>query len=253
MHLPMPHPIADSPETRRSDARRWRRALNLSLLAVLVLLGVFALQGAFDVRPWTVRPQLPAGLVGVATAPLLHGGLEHVVSNAFAVLVLGTLGGALYPKALLRMLPVAWVGSGLAAWTLGEAGSHHLGASGVTHGLLFLVVAMGLARRDRPALAAMFIALLLYGGMLLTVLPREIGVSWPSHLGGALGGLVAAVLWRHADPRPPRRRYSYEDDEDAVSALDAELEPPAPAEVPVLWHRPAPTHGTVVPLRPRER
>lgn len=252
MHLSMPEPAPDTPEARRRDRRRWLRAFNLSLLAVLALLAVFAAQAAFDVRPWTVRPGAPGGLAGVLTAPLLHGGLDHLVSNAFAVLVLGTLAGAMYPRALLRTLPLAWLGSGIAAWMLGDAGTHHLGASGVTHGLLFLVATLGLARRDRPSVAAMLVALLLYGGMLLTVLPREIGVSWPSHLGGALGGLAGALLWRRADPLPPRRRYSYEDDEDTVSALDAELEPPAPAEVPVLWHRPAASRGTVVPFPRRD-
>lgn len=253
MHLPMPETPADTAQARRAEGARWRRALNLSLLAVLALAAVFAAQGAFDVRPWTVRPGAVEGLVGVLTAPLLHGGLSHLVSNAFALLVLGTLAGALYPRALVRTLPLAWLGSGAVAWLLGGAGTHHLGASGVTHGLLFLVATLGLLRRDRPSIAAMLIALLLYGGMLLTVLPREIGVSWPSHLGGAIGGLLGALLWRRADPLPARRRYSYEDDEEAVAAPDAELEPPAPADVPVLWHRPAPTRGTVVPFPRRER
>ena len=38
------------------------------------------------------------------------------------------------------------------------------------------------------------LAFMFYGGMLMTILPREAGVSWESHLGGALAGLGAALL-----------------------------------------------------------
>src|SRR5690606_36763021 len=104
---------------------------------------------------------------------------------------------------------------------------------GLTHGLMFLVFVLGLLRRDRPAIAAAMIAFFLYGGMLLTVLPREAGVSWQAHLGGAIGGVVAAFLWRRTDPQAARKRYSWEIEEE-LEALKAEreaadsLEPPSP-------------------------
>src|SRR5699024_3726556 len=118
---------------------------------------------------------------------------------------------------------------------LGDPGSHHLGASGVTHGLMFLVFFLGLLRRDRAAVAAAMIAFFLFGGMLMTVLPREAGVSWQAHLGGAAGGLLAALLWRRLDPVAPRRRYSWEIEEEeaarqaAIEEADT-LEPPSPDE-----------------------
>ena len=149
-----------------------------------------------------------------------------------------------------------WLGSGLGAWWLGEAGSRHLGASGVTHGLMFMVATLGLLRRDRPAVAAAMIAFLLYGGMLMSVLPREAGISWQSHLGGAVGGVVAAWLLRRRDPQAPRARYSWEDEEDGVdmqaqAGRDA-LEPPSPDDVPVIWQRSEEPRGTVLKFRPRD-
>jgi len=87
--------------------------------------------------------------------------------------------------------------------------------------------------------------------MLLTVLPREAGVSWEYHLCGAVAGIVAAILWRRADPLPPRPRYSWED-ESAEPEPDPELELPSPDEVPVLWHRPDAPTGAVLPFRPRD-
>ncbi len=238
MRLHTPEEVPDTPAQRAADRRRLLRALNASLAFVLLLAVVFVLQQGEDVRALTVTALQPEGLWGVLTAPLLHGSLEHIAANAASLLLLGTLALTVYPGATLRALPVLWLGSGLGAWLLGDPGSHHLGASGLTHGLMFLVFALGLLRRDRPSIAAAMIAFFLYGGMLLTVLPQEPGVSWQSHLGGALAGILAALLFRGVDPLPPRRKYSWELEEEDAGAADDELQLPAPDDVPVLWHRP---------------
>jgi hypothetical protein len=119
---------------------------------------------------------------------------------------------------------------------------------------MFLVFTLGLLRRDRPAVAAAMIAFFLYGGMLLTVLPHEPGVSWQAHLGGAVGGVLAAWLFRRSDPQPARRRYSWELEEEAAQAGDlAQFEPPAPTDVPVLWSRASPSRGTILRFPDRRR
>ncbi|MNO00742.1 hypothetical protein D3C81_2206880 [compost metagenome] len=53
----------------------------------------------------------------------------------------------------------------------------------------------------------------------------------------------------------PRKRYSWEDEEeeDVQPLADNELEPPAPGRVPVLWQpREGRDYEVVVPLRRRE-
>lgn len=257
MYIPDTAPPEDPKAQRAADRRRWLRAFNLSLLSVLVLLVVFWLQARMDLRGWAVQPWSPEGLRGLLGAPLLHGSFEHLAANATALLMLGTLAAGLYPRATARTLPLAWLGSGLGAWFLGEAGSFHLGASGVTHGLMFLVFFLGLLRRDRAAVAAAMIAFFLFGGMLMTVLPREAGVSWQAHLGGAVGGLLGAMLWRRADPEAARRRYSWEIEEEELAAAEARaredgLEPSPPEDVPVIWERPPEERGTVLPFRRRD-
>jgi membrane associated rhomboid family serine protease len=226
---------------RRLDRQRLRRALLASSGFVLLLVACFLAQHAFDWTFLTVTPWSLEGLVGLLAAPLLHGSLQHLVANGTALLLLGTLAGTVYPKATLRALPLLWIGSGLGAWLLGQAGSHHLGASGVTHGLGFLVFMLGVLRRDRAAIAAGMLAFMFYGGMLMTILPREAGVSWESHLGGALAGVLAAFLFRQADPLPPRRQYSWEVEEELARQQAAQerdmYEPRAPRDVPVLWNR----------------
>jgi membrane associated rhomboid family serine protease len=257
MHLPMPEALPDTPAQRQADRRRVQRALNASLGGVLLLAAVFAAQHGFDWRALAIAPREWWGLVGIVTAPLLHGSPEHLGANAVALLLLGTLAGTVYPRATLRALPLLWLGSGLGAWWLGEVGTRHLGASGVAHGLMFLVFGLGLLRRDRPAIAAALIAFFLYGGMLLTVLPHEPGVSWQAHFGGAVAGLIAAWLFRHSDAQAPRRRYSWELEDAAAAEFGAAaadpLELPRPDDVPVLWDRTPPSTGhVVVRLQPRQ-
>jgi membrane associated rhomboid family serine protease len=238
MHLSTPATATDPRAQAAADRKRLQRALNASLAFVLLLTAMFAAQQVIDWQWLAVAPHAWRGLVGVLVAPLLHGSPEHLGANAVSLLLLGTLAGTVYPRATLRALPLLWLGSGLAAWTLGEAGTRHLGASGLSHGLMFLVFVLGLLRRDRPAIAAAMIAFFLYGGMLLTVLPHEPGVSWQAHLGGALAGSLAALLFRHSDPPAPRKRYSWEIEADAPSPHDAdELRLPRPDDVPVLWRR----------------
>lgn len=231
---------------------RFRLALNLSMGMIIALALIFFAEGRlFDPGAFSIRPQTLSGLIGVVTAPLLHGSGQHLFNNAFSLLVLGTLAGTVYPQATKRALLLIWGLSGLGTWLIAQPGGGHLGASGVIHGLGFMVFALGLLRRDRPAIAAAMIAFFFFGSMLLTVLPQELGVSWEYHLSGALAGLLAAILWRRADPPPPRRRYSWEDEPETDHEADS-LEPPSPEQVPVLWHRPGPDPDKVLPFRPRQ-
>lgn len=233
---------------------RLQRALTLSL-AFVALLGLLH----FLVQPWlgeagrllALRPRELAGLAGILTAPLLHGSPGHWLANAVPLLVLGSLAGLVYPRATPRALPLIWLLSGLGTWVIGRE-SAHIGASGLTHGLGFFLFLLGLLRRDRPALATAMVAFFLYGGMLLTVLPREPQVSWEYHLSGAAAGLLAAWWWRRLDPPPARAPYSWELEPETDDPDDATLEPPRPDTVPVLWQRPPEARGTVLPFRRRD-
>lgn len=257
MHLPHAELPPDTPAQRRADRRRLLGAFNAALAAVLLLCVCYAVQQGIDWAPWSVIPGSLSGLRGILTAPLLHGSGAHLLMNALSLLALGSLAGIAYPKATLRSLPLLWVGSGLGAWLLGEPGSHHLGASGVAHGLGFLLFTLGLLRRDRAAIATGMLAFAFFGGMLLTIFPRELGVSWQSHLGGALAGVLSAFLFRRADPVLPRRKYSWEIEEELAAQQAAHerdmFEPPSPNEVPVLWHRDDAPRGIVLRFPEREQ
>jgi len=248
MDVPLNLPLPDPREQARLDRARFLRGLLVSAGFITLLwwikLAETWLGASFSALG--IFPQSARGLVGILSAPLLHGSVGHLIHNTLPLLVLGTLTLAIYPLAARRALPLIWLGSGLLVWIIGRP-SFHLGASGLSHGLMFFLFLLGIVRRDRPAIAAAMIAFFLYGGMLLTILPGEADVSWEAHLGGAVFGTLAALLWFRRDPPPARKRYSWEDEEPVEpleEALAAEergmYEPPSPTDVPVLWVRPPP-------------
>jgi membrane associated rhomboid family serine protease len=255
----------------RAEARAQRARMTRSLrgwLGFLALLAVVHVAGIAwpGLSHWGVVPLEPIGLVGLLAAPLLHADFGHLFSNAFALVALGTLVGTVYPRSASRLVIAGWIGAGLFTWFIGRP-SVHLGASGLVHALFFALFALALLRRDRPALVAAFIAVLLFGGMLLTVLPQAWRISWEMHAGGAIAGIVAAVVWRRRDPPPARAPYSWEIEEQqadaltAAKAVDADtFEPERPREVPVLWVRPerdadpsGDERGKVLPFRRPDR
>ena len=69
--------------------------------------------------------------------------------------------------------------------------------------------------------------------------------------------MLAAFLFRRLDPQAPRKRYSWEVEEDAARAVNTReaLEPPSPQDVPVLWQRETEDGktGKVLPFPERPR
>lgn len=254
MDIPLIDQHRDRVAQQKSDARRLRGAA-LSAVAFLALLWwVHLFQHLFgDFPALALHPRELAGLVGILTAPLLHGSFAHLVSNSLPLLLLITLSLSVVPRAAKRAFAVIWLFSGIFVWAVGRD-SGHIGASGIDHGLMFFLFVIGIVRRDRPAVAAALIAFFLYGGMVLSILPNDPQISWEYHLGGALAGTASAVLWRRLDPAPMRKRYDWEDedDSDAGMASDTTLEPVRPNDVPVLWQRQETPTGQVLPFPKRQ-
>jgi len=94
----------------------------------------------------------------------------------------------------------------------------HFGASGLVYGLVAYIFVAGVLRRDRRAVAAALAVCFMYGYLAWGVLPTQTGVSWETHLAGALIGVGFAIGLRRLDV-PPHKRYAWEekiggDDED---------------------------------------
>jgi membrane associated rhomboid family serine protease len=150
-----------------------------------------------------IHPRSDQGLLEVFSAPFLHGSWEHLASNSVPFFVLGVivlLDG--WRRWLVVTLTIV-VASGAAVWLLSPAGSLTLGASGVVFGWLTYLILRGVYTRASGQIALGVVVFLFYGGLLWGVLPTDQLISWQAHLGGAVGGVIAAsrLRGRPTDPR----------------------------------------------------
>lgn len=202
-----------------ADARRFRRALQIACgftLGLWVLWTIEWLLG-LDLAVYGNYPGSLHGLAGILTGPLIHGSWSHLFSNTAPLIVLGTALLYGYPRSAWLVIPAIYFGSGIGVWLFARA-SYHIGASGLTFGMMFFVFTIGVLRWDRRAIALALIVFFLYGGMIWGVFPVYPGVSFESHLAGALIGMALAFACRHRDPAPPQKRYSWENEEEDLNA-----------------------------------
>jgi membrane associated rhomboid family serine protease len=140
-----------------------------------------------------VVPRTLGGLQGILFAPWLHASMMHLIANTGGLLILGWL--CTWPRIanFWQATIGAMLGAGLCAWLLGAPYTLHIGASGLVFGYAGYLVARGYYTRHVLAmLVALFVAASYGLTMLFGVMPIYPGVSWQSHLGGALGGILAA-------------------------------------------------------------
>jgi membrane associated rhomboid family serine protease len=143
-----------------------------------------------------VIPRTAIGLRGIFFAPFLHGSVSHIAANTIPFLVLGWLVMLRDPRHFLTVTFAAMIGSGTMAWLLGAPGSVHIGASGLIFGYVGFLMLSGWYARSPVSILLSILVTVLWGGLLLGVMPGQAGISWQAHLGGFLGGVLAARAYR---------------------------------------------------------
>jgi len=176
----------------------------ISFVLVAVLWIVFLLQefGIINTDRYGNWPHHIEGLKGIIFSPFLHGSFEHLISNTLPILVLLTVLLSAYPRMALPVLFFIHIVSGILVWMLAPDTGVHIGISGIIYGIAAFLVASGIFRKDRGSVAIAIFVGLMYGGMIIGFIPTQ-GISWQSHLYGALCGVVMAIVFRKTDlPEP---------------------------------------------------
>ncbi|MGK3964576.1 rhomboid family intramembrane serine protease [Sorangium sp. So ce118] len=164
----------------------------VALLWSIEILDLVVFRGSLDALG--IRPRTVPGLVGIALAPLLHGGFAHLAANTLPFVGLGWLIMLRKKRDLFLVTLVAALVGGLGVWVLGSPSSVHIGASGVIFGYFGFLLLRGWFERSALSIALSLVVGLVYGGMIWGVLPTRMGISWEGHLFGFLGGVLAARL-----------------------------------------------------------
>ena len=189
--------------TERSDRTNGLLAVG-AMVALMWLLEVIDVIAGNRLDAYGIEPRSTEGLAEVASAPFLHFGFDHLISNTVPFAIMGAviaLSGAV--RVLLVTAIVALV-SGLGVWLVAPAGSITLGASGLVFGYVLYLVSRGLFARKATYLLGGILVLSVYGGVLWGLLPSP-GISWQGHLFGAVGGVAAASLLHGEDGRARSR------------------------------------------------
>ena len=178
------------------DTYKSSLVIPLRFAAIMWLLFLFEAFTPFDFGFLGLYPRHFSGLIGIITSPLIHGSLHHIISNTIPFIFLGTMLFLFYSKIAMRVFIQCYVFTGLLVWIFGRE-FYHIGASGVIYGLAFFHIFYGFFRKDFKSLAISIFVVLLYGGLIYGVFPMRQGVSWESHMFGALIGIGTAYNFRN--------------------------------------------------------
>lgn len=190
----------------RSSVTKTTKALTQSLrtqaTTLGTTLGVFwltfvvnsALGGALT--SFGIIPRSVLGLRGILFAPFLHGNLNHLIANTIPFVALGWMVMLRDARHFLPVTLFSMLGAGLMAWTFGAPGSVHIGASGVVFGYLGFLLLAGVYTRSFWSIMLSLVTAGVWGGLVLGIAPGQVGISWQAHLGGFVGGVLAARFFR---------------------------------------------------------
>ncbi|HYE92445.1 MAG TPA: rhomboid family intramembrane serine protease, partial [Terriglobales bacterium] len=189
---------------RRVDfERRMRRLPPVTLGVIVVLVAIFALELGLEILDSPEALLLVGALSRDAvmqgewwrlvTAVFLHGGVEHVVGNAIALLVLGMVCEHAFGRVQFAWL---FVMSGIAGSVLSMLATPgpSVGASGAIFGLQGAAVVLFRRHRERLLMRDRRIGVVLIVWALYTIATGLVTpyVDNGAHIGGFLGGALLA-------------------------------------------------------------
>ncbi|MEU9135904.1 rhomboid family intramembrane serine protease [Streptomyces sp. NPDC048404] len=141
-------------------------------------------------------------LPDILTAPFLHWSWAHIESNSGPLFVFGFLAAYRGVVRFLGLSLLVATTSGLVVWFFERGHVETVGASGLIFGYFGYVVVRGIFDRHLIDTLIGVVMAASFAYMLTVAVPGTPGVSWLGHLGGLIGGLAGAWLFRDRRPRP---------------------------------------------------
>lgn len=206
--------------SEKSGRSKFLKSLLYPGIFVSLLWIVELLQVVYDTRLWSlgIIPLSPEGLTGIITAPFIHAGFDHLLSNTLPLLVVGSGLYYFYPTLANRVVLLVWIFTGIWVWLSGRTSSH-IGASGLIYGFVCFLFFSGLLRRDTRLVAISLLVTFLYGSLVWGILPVDQSVSWESHLFGAVAGTLSALYYRKDGPQRPKAQWEIDEEEELANEM----------------------------------
>lgn len=163
----------------------------LRLVFFMWLIFTIQLYNPIDFGVFGVFPRTLFGLIGILTAPLIHGNTTHLLSNTFPVLFLGSTIYLFYARIAGQVFLICYFMPSIFVWLFGRP-FYHIGASGLVYALALFLISMGLFRRNAKSVIISIIVILIYGGLLFNLTMLRDEISWESHVFGSVVGIGIA-------------------------------------------------------------
>ena len=168
--------------------------LVFQILLVMYLVQIANELSGGVLRGFGIYPRDPSALVFIFTAPFVHGGWLHLANNSIGFLIFSGFCLVRGKRFYLRSSLLIIVVGGFLVWLFGRPASH-IGASGWIFGLWSLTIALAWFEKSVINVLIACVVILLYGGMIVGVLPSQPGVSFEGHAFGAFSGVLAAAVF----------------------------------------------------------
>lgn len=183
------------------EKEKFKKSIIVPVTFIIIIWIVKLSEVLFDINfvRFGLYPRETFGLIGIAAAPLIHSNFEHLISNTFPLLFLGSGIFYFYPSSSKKVFFIVYFVTNILVWFFGRS-SFHIGASGIAYGLVTFSFFSGVIRWDRRAIVLSLIVTFLYGSYTWGILPLDEKVSYESHLSGAVVGAACAFIFRKQDP-----------------------------------------------------
>jgi membrane associated rhomboid family serine protease len=204
--------MSSSTPARRTSSVVDAARISSGIKLLVVLVGLMwlseivdtALHGRLD--QYGIVAREPDGLFGILTAPFLHLGFGHLISNTLPLVTLGALIAISGAMRLFSVTAIVTTIGGLGTWLVSPPHTITIGASGLVFGYAAYLVARGIFNRRIGQVLIGVVVVLVWGSALLGGLLPQDGISWQGHLFGGIAGLLAA--WFLSDDRPAKQRVA---------------------------------------------
>jgi membrane associated rhomboid family serine protease len=198
----------------QGKSNRFLDSISLPLKFVLLLWAIHLVQFLLhlDFGVYGLYPRTTFGLRGILFAPLLHSDWGHLISNTPPLFALSAIIMFFYRKVAVPSFFMIYLLTGLAVWIFGRS-VFHIGASGVVYGLVSFVFWNGIFRRNLKSIVLALIVIFYYGSMFMGILPGQEGISWESHLLGAVVGIFVSFWYKDSIEKDEEKKtYSWENE-----------------------------------------
>lgn len=193
------------------EALQLLNATRVPILLVVLLWSIHIANVVWrlNLGQYGVFPRALDGIRGIFLSPFIHGDFQHLFSNSFPVFFLTFMISYFYRKIAVSSIFLIYILTGIFVWLFGRE-VYHIGASGVAYGMVSFVFWSGLFRRNVRSIVLALVVLFLYQGYFLGIMPNQEGISWESHLLGAVAGIIVSFIFKGVKEEDEERSVAWE-------------------------------------------